>query len=122
MAKKEEIIKKAAAMRKLGMSEAEIAAVLADDDRIDHGEKLFELPDELKAGAKKARQAERKAPTAPVKREKKINNEKLFIIDLLTQALAPEVDKPIEVVNPEREFTFEYNGKKYRITLAQPRK
>lgn len=122
MAKRDEVLKKAAALRKIGLSETEIAEVLADDDRIDHNEKLFELPDELKLGAKKARQAERKVPTKPIQREKKVNNEKLFIIDLLKAALAEHIDGDFDISNPEREFSFTRNGMRYRITLAMPRK
>lgn len=121
MATKQEIEKQVIALQKLGLSENEIAEILETDKRIDRGEKLFELPDELKQGAKKARQAERKAPAEPVKRERKVNDDKRFLIDFLVKTLSPEVDKPIEISNPEREFTFEYNGKKYRITMACPR-
>ena len=41
----------------LGLHPDEVAEVLADDERIDKGEKLFELPKELEVGAKKARMA-----------------------------------------------------------------
>lgn len=122
MPKKEEIAKQVKNMREIGMTEEEIADILKADYAIDHGEPLFELPDDRKAGAKKARQAERKAPTTPVKREKKINNEKLFIIDLLTKALAEYADGDFDITNPEREFGFTRNGTRYRITLAMPRK
>lgn len=57
------------AMRKLGFTDEEIQDILKSDKAIDKGEKLFSLPKELEAGAKKARQAERKKSTEPVKRE-----------------------------------------------------
>lgn len=107
-------------MRKLGMSEEEIKQLLDDDKRIDRGEKLFELPDELKQGAKKARQAERTAPKT-AKRERKVDDNKRFLIDFLVKALLPEADKEIEVINPEREFTFFYNNEKFKIVLSKPR-
>ena len=50
------------ALRKLGLSDAEIEQVLADDKRIDKGEKLFELTAEQEKASKQARKADR-APT-----------------------------------------------------------
>lgn len=121
MATKLETEKQIEALKKLGLSENEIAEVLADDKKIDQGEKLFELSDELKAGAKKARQADRRTPTTTTKREKKVDDDKQFIISLLAETLNPHSDNGIEIVNNEREFTFSYSGTKYRITLAKPR-
>lgn len=121
MANKAETAKQIEALKKLGLSENEIAEVLADDKKIDQGEKLFELPDELKTGAKKARQADRKTPATATKREKKVDDDKQFIINLLAETLNPHSDNGIEIVNNEREFTFSYSGTKYRITLAKPR-
>ena len=60
------------ALRKCGIPEAEWAELEATDKRIDRGEKLFDLDPELEAGAKKARQADRK-PTERKPREKKQN-------------------------------------------------
>lgn len=121
MVNKAEMEKQIEALKKLGLSENEIAEVLADDKKIDQGERLFELPDELKQGAKKARQADRKATATATKREKKVDDDKQFIISLLAETLNPHSDSGIEIVNNEREFTFSYNGTKYRITLAKPR-
>lgn len=121
MATKQEIEKQVIALQKLGLSESEIAEILEDDKRIDKGEKLFELSDELKKGAKKARQADRKTPATTVKRERKQDGNKRFLINFLVKTLSPEVDKEIEVTNPEREFIFEYSGKKYKVTLSAPR-
>lgn len=109
------------AMKKLGFTDCEIAEILADDKKIDQGEKLFELPDELKAGAKKARQADRKTAATASKRERKQDDTKRFLIDFLIKTLEPQVDKAVEVINPEREFTFEYSGKKYKIIMSCPR-
>lgn len=118
-------------MANLGLTEEEADAVLADDKRIDRGEKLFELSDELKAGAKKARQADRKAPTAPIKRERKEDTDKRRLIDFLVSALENEVNVSLtecdsigvecEIINPEREFTFIYNGRKFKVVLSCPR-
>ena len=43
------------ALYALGLTDEEVAEVLADDRRIDKGEKLFELTDEQKKASKDAR-------------------------------------------------------------------
>ena len=110
------------AMRKLGMSEEEIADVLESDKRIDKGEKLFELDPELEKGAKKARQADRK-PTAYnfQKRERKADTGKRDLISALVGAVAPLADGEVEVTNIEREFVFTVDGRKYKVVLSAPR-
>lgn len=109
------------AFEKLGFSPEEMEEVLATDKEIDRGAKLFELPDELKAGAKKARQAERKPNTTPSKRERKVNTDKLEIMETITSALTDLVDDVGEIVN-EREVLFHFNEVKYKLTLSCPRK
>ena len=106
-------------MKTLNISEAEALEIIKTDKEIDRGAKLFELPDELKAGAKKARQAERKANATPTKRERKVNNDKLFLMETIKNALA-DCDN-LELTNPEREMIFHFNGVKYKLTLACPR-
>lgn len=108
------------AMRKCGMTEEDIADVLATDKEIDRGAKLFELPDELKAGAKKARQAERKPNSTPTKRERKPNEDKATLLNALFTAVLPMCDT-YEVTNSEREFLFTYKGTKYKVVLSAPR-
>lgn len=110
------------AMRKLGMSEEEIADVLESDKRIDKGEKLFELDPELEKGAKKARQADRK-PTAYnfQKRERKADTGKRDLISALVGAVAHLANGEVEVTNIEREFVFAVDGRKYKVVLSAPR-
>ena len=105
----------------LGMSEEEVAEVIECDKRIDKGEKLFELDKELEKGAKKARNVGNcKGYTKPTNREKKVDNEKKFLIETLELALSPFAEN-VEISNPEREMTFTHNGKKYKIVLSCPR-
>lgn len=112
-------------MKALGMSEEEIADVLRTDKEIDRGAKLFELDPELEAGAKKARRAERK-PTE-IKRERTPDNDKRFLLSVLHNAITAHDDPGFgeiaqsEILNPEREFIFIYNEKKYKVTLSCPR-
>lgn len=114
-------------MKTLNATREEVIEMLQEDKEIDRGVKLNELPDELKAGAKKARQADRKANTKP--RERKPDEDKRFLINHFVMALQNDnicdvesgVGHNINVTNPERELTFEYKGRKYRLTLAVPR-
>jgi hypothetical protein len=105
-------------MKNLRCTEEEAQEVMEADKRIDKGEKLFELPDDLKAGAKKARQANRKPTVYKFdKRERKPNNIKKYLIELLAEAIPGDV----EIINDEREFSFIYQDVKYKITLSCPR-
>lgn len=109
-------------MATLGITRAEAIELIEDDKRIDRGEKLFELDPELEKGAKKARQADRK-PTAYnfQKRERKADNAKRMLMQLLETAVNGVADAPTEVTNPEREMVFTYEGKKYKVVLSAPR-
>ena len=118
------------AMRKLGMTEEEIAEVLEADKKIDQGEKLFELSAEQEKASKQARQADRKPRAYDLdntggKRSKKANEDKQYLIKAIQTGLKTYCggldEASIETQNPEREFTFTYNGTKYRVTLSAPR-
>jgi hypothetical protein len=114
-------------LRKLGLTDTEIADVLATDKEIDQGVKHFELAEELKPGAKKARRADR--TDTPKPRERKPNDDRRFLIDALVWAMTTDIEQAgdnvlatdVEIVNPEREFLFTYNGTKYKVVLSVPR-
>ena len=109
------------ALRKCGIPEAEWAELEATDKRIDRGEKLFELDPELEAGAKKARQADRK-PAERKPKEKKVDADKRSLIQQMMDSLENDFPcVPCEIINPEREFSFTYNGKKYKVVMSCPR-
>lgn len=114
------------ALRKLGLTDAEIEQVLADDKRIDKGEKLFELTAEQEKASKQARKADR-APTVykldntAGKRSKKANTDKQAIINALDEAICRIADAQSEVTNAEREILFHYKGTKYKVVLSAPR-
>ena len=110
------------AMRKLGFTDEEIAEVMEADKKIDQGEKLFELTAEQEKASKQARQADRKPRAYDLdntggKRNKKANNEKAELIQILVAAIPADV----EIQNPEREFTFIYKDVKYKVVLSAPR-
>lgn len=108
---------------KLGLSEAEAQEVLEADKRIDKGEKLFELSADQKKAEKQARQADR-APTVYKfdKRERKADEVKAGLIELLTEVIKEQpACNSLEVLNAEREFTFLWMNKKYKVVLSAPR-
>ena len=110
-------------LRKLGLTDAEIADVLKADKEIDRGANPFPLSAEQEKASKDARQADRKPTIYKLdntngKRSKKADTDKQEIMRKLLDCFdeyAPQV------VNAEREFTFTYNGKKYKIVLSAPR-
>lgn len=120
--------KQTQALKNLGLTDEEVAEVLADDEKIDKGAKLFELSKELEQGAKKARNAGNcKGYTKPTNREKKVDEDKRELIYIIKNALTNPLcgNLPVEnleIANPEREMTFTHNGKKYKIVLSCPRK
>ena len=114
------------AMRKLGMTEEEIADVIKSDEAIDKGEKLFELTAEQEKASKQARNSgTRKAPTvykldnAEGKRSRKENPTKAGIIQYLFECLK-DYDNVV-ITNKERQITFSISGNRYELTLVQKR-
>lgn len=111
------------ALLKLGLTEAEAKEVLEADRKIDKGEKMsFDLTKEQEKATRAMRQADRK-PFVPKldKRERKPNEAKREIIQVLDEALTDLVDD-VTVTNVERQIDFIYNDVKYRIVLSAPRK
>lgn len=119
------------AMRKQGFTEEEIEDVLRTDKEIDRGANLFSLDPELEVGAKKARRADRTDTPKKAVRERKEDVDKRRLIEFLKNALENEISLSVtdidyigttcEVVNPEREFLFTYNGRKFKVVLSCPR-
>ena len=112
-------------MRKQGYTEEEIEDMLKCDQEIDRGADLFPLSAELEQGAKKARRADR--TDTPKKANRAEDKDKRFLVRVLLNALESHDDPGFgeefqsETVNPEREFLFTYNGKKYKVVLSAPR-
>lgn len=116
-------------MRAQGYTEEEIEDMLKADREIDRGADLFPLDPELEKGAKKARRADRTDTPKKANRERKPNDDKRFLIGALVWAVTTDIEQAgdnvlatdVEIINPEREFLFTYNGTKYKVTLACPR-
>ena len=107
-------------MKTLNISEEEARQVIEDDRRIDKGEKLFELSVELEAGAKKARQADRKKFDAPIKRERKSDTDKSALVAVIAEAIKT-AGAEVNITNAEREIELRYNDRKFKIVLSAPR-
>lgn len=107
------------ALQKLGLTSAEIADVIASDAAIDKGEKLFELTAEQKQAEKAAKAVGIKTTVAERKpKAQKQDDDKVLIINTLANALPV----PVDVTNSQREFTFTFNNKLYKVVLSCPRK
>ena len=117
------------AMRKLKMTDEEIEDILNCDKAIDRGEKMdFDLSaEEHKKAMKNANADEHKKPTVYKfdKRERKENVPKRQIIDGIYQFLiensyfSPE---NVQILNKERQISFDFADEKFEITLTQKRK
>lgn len=79
------------------------------------------LTEEQQKVEKKMRNVDTHELKTKVQRQRKPNEDKRYLLNLFTQAIANEADKPIEITNIEREFVFYFNDKKYKITLSAPR-
>ena len=114
--------KKILALKNLGLTDEEIIKVIEDDEKIDKGEKLFELDKELEKGAKKARMSGNTKGYTKTAREKKTDRQKRFIIDTISRALTDHLGGSVhEITNPEREIVVEYCHRKFKIVLSCPR-
>ena len=105
-------------MKKLDLTREEAIQLLQDDE----DDVSVELTTEQKKVVKKMTQGDRKKETTPRKRERKPDEAKRHLMHLLEIAIGhnPDVTN-FQIVNPERECLFCYNGDAYRLTLAKPR-
>lgn len=107
-------------MKNLGLTEQEARELLADDAKIDRGQKMaFDLTPEQEKNAKKARATGTKKPTAYKfeNRKRKENTEKRDILKAIFE-LAEDCWDNAVLVNPERQVDFHLNGSHYSITLT----
>lgn len=106
-------------MKTLDITKEEAIEMLEDDEKIDKGEKLFEQTAEQKANSKKASSVGTRKSTT-TKREKTPNEDRLFLLKVLSSALC---DNHIcnGVVNPECEIGFTYNDVSYSVKLIAHR-
>lgn len=116
------------ALRKLGLADDEIAEVLADDKKVDRGEKLWELTDEQKKVAKAMTVSDTKTKKAPTvykfekKTNRKENTTKSAIIAEIANFLNEKGYDLVEITNKERQIAFKVGENDYELTLVQKRK
>ncbi len=108
-------------MTLLQVDEATALDIIKSDERIEKGEKLFELSPTQKKAEKQMRSTGTRTQYTFTTRERKPNNEKRELLQLLENAVCGVSETLVEVVNPERELLFVYKGKKYKIVLSAPR-
>lgn len=105
-------------MKTLNISEAEALELMEEDREIDRGAKLYELPKDREAGAKKARRADRKK--TEVHRERKVDETKKRILDFCRIPLEGAGAKVLEM-KTETEILFEFEGASYTLKLTKHR-
>lgn len=98
----------------------EQAEQLWEEDNADYvNEEMAEMERKAKANR---RYEQSDKPRAKAKREVKIDEEKVKIIDFLMRILAVSDVSQLEVKNPQREIAFQLNGADYSLTLTKHRK
>ena len=120
-------------MEALHCTEEEAEQIMADDKKIDRGEKMpFDLDDEHEKVARKyTKIGTRKAPTVYKldneggKRSRKENPTKSSIISELAKFLQNDSENAcvdVEITNKERQIAFKIGENSYELTLVQKRK
>lgn len=108
-------------MAGLGVDRAQAEEIYQADKAIDRGEPMpFDLDPEKAKNVRKYTQVARPVMVESKPRPRKADEDKREIISTLDDALCDLVDNVI-VTNPERQLDFEYNGRKFRLTLSAPR-
>lgn len=107
----------------LGIS-LEEATQLWEDDQADF---IGEEGEEMTQKAKQIRRYEQAdKPRAKATREKKLDEEKIKIIDFLWGCMLNETHllelENVEVTNPQKEISFTLGGNEYSISLIKHRK
>ena len=109
-------------MKSLDISRDEALEIIADDEQIDKGVKLFEQSAEQKKASKKYTKVSKavNAYGKKVERVRKADNDKRELIDILAESLAQlEIEHTVD--NIEREINLLYNNRKFKIVLSAPR-
>ena len=106
-------------MSALGCTEQEALDVIECDKAIDKGADPFPLSADQKKAEKKMRQADRK-PTV-YKFEQRTRKADEVKAEIMRKLLDCFDEYNPQVVNAEREFTFTYADRKFKIVLSAPR-
>lgn len=109
------------AMKTLDLSREEAIEMLQEDEAIERGANPHPLTAEQEKASKAARIVSTGPRQTPVKRERKPNDAKREIIQVLDEALTDIADD-VTVTNIERQIDFVLDGVRYRVVLSAPRK
>lgn len=105
-------------MKSLGISR-EDAEQLWEDDQTDY---IGEQGEEMTLKAKEIRRYEQSAEKKERKpREKKLDEDKVKIINFLQRVMIDSDALNVEVKNEQREITFIFNDAEYSLTLTKHR-
>lgn len=108
------------AMKSLDLTREEAIEMLADDEAIEKGEKLFELSDEQKKVAKEMTSAGGGKHKERKPRERKIDEDKQFILLAVGDVLCEIADGDCPRKG-ETEISFTYKGNAYTLKLIKHR-
>lgn len=114
-------------MKNLDLTEEEALELIASDDEVDHMKTSAldnDLTDAQRKASKKARSSGKTTVgKTKVVREKKVDEDKLFLVKSF-QNLLENLDNTenVNVENDQKIITFIYNGRKFKIDLSAPRK
>jgi hypothetical protein len=111
-------------MKNLKCSKAEAEQILADDKRIDRGERVeFDLDPEAEKRAKKyANTGTRTAKTEKTARKPKENPTKEGVIAEIADFLTENGYNSVEITNKTRQIAFKIGEDAYELTLIAKRK
>ena len=105
-------------MKSLQISRAE-AEQLYEDDKEDF---IGEEGEEMTKKAKEVRRYEKaEKPKEKKKREVKLDEDKVKIINFLERIMVDSDALKVFVKNPQKEITFQYNGCEYSLNLIKHR-
>ena len=110
-------------MKALDLTEEQAIELMESDERIDKGERLFELSQEGRQVERAMKQTHSvDAYGKPRVRERKEDQQKREIVKILADALGMSLPlTEMVVVNEERELTFKVGNRKFKIILSCPR-
>lgn len=105
-------------MEVLGLTREQAEQLWEEDNSDFASEEMAEMERKAKANR---RYEQSDKPRAKAKREVKVDEEKVKIINFLMRVLADSDVSQLEIKNPQREITFQLNGADYSLTLTKHR-
>lgn len=110
-------------MRNLKCSRAEAEEILAEDRKIDRGEKVaFDLSAEEHKKAMKNANAGTRKTEGKTERKRKENPTKEGVITVISNFLSENGYNSVEITNPTRQIAFKIGEDAYELTLIAKRK